>query len=360
MLNFYDIFLQINKSKVSIDIVNFLTYSTRNIIPSDNIIDNVSDYNNNQVIPNLKKFIIAIVNQSNVQTPTLLSTAVYLFRVKKILLANINDNSSNETRITGISTTLHRIFIGCLIIAGKNLNDSSPLNKHWANYTKGLLSLNEINKIEMEVLSLLNWKLHFNIQELIYVLRPLLLFYNEKNYLNWQRKNLLVSTENFSFLGISSTAANNTDNFTNNKKMISDKKDICANSFLSPQTKSHIRSDSSNSIPSLVSSNSISTFGDSPLKNSISISSPVINNNSNNNNDNSTITINNAYKTRLTMEYNGKTSNKLLINQEHSPLGSAFDGYNNANISNEIDNLQPVKKKKQSLFNIFNKKKVLH
>ena len=113
----------------------------------------------------LYDFIEALVKGSNVQTPTLMATTIYLRRLSKLLPSNV----------IGISTTRHRMFVGCLIITSKNLNDSSPLNKHWKNYCLGMLSLTEINTIEREILELFNWKLEFDESELIESLGELLM-----------------------------------------------------------------------------------------------------------------------------------------------------------------------------------------
>lgn len=120
----------------------------------------------------LYDFIKALVTGSNVQTPTLMSTTIYLRRLSRILPSNV----------IGISTTRHRMFVGCLIITSKNLNDSSPLNKHWKNYCLEMLSLNEINTIEREILELFNWNLEFDESELIESLGELLIPQNTHRY----------------------------------------------------------------------------------------------------------------------------------------------------------------------------------
>lgn len=63
----------------------------------------------------------------------------------------------------GMRCTVHRIFLASLILAAKNLNDSSPKNKHWARYTtvKGYdgfgFALPEVNLMERQLLFLLDW-----------------------------------------------------------------------------------------------------------------------------------------------------------------------------------------------------------
>lgn len=105
----------------------------------------------------LFEFIRRLIKHSNVQTPTLMSTLVYLARLKTILPSNVY----------GLKTTRHRIFLGCLILAAKTLNDSSPINKHWAAYTDGLLSISEVNTLERELLEYLDWDLTMTNNDLI-------------------------------------------------------------------------------------------------------------------------------------------------------------------------------------------------
>ncbi|KAH3682202.1 hypothetical protein WICPIJ_006823 [Wickerhamomyces pijperi] len=104
----------------------------------------------------LFKFIANLIHHTNVQTPTLMASLVYLNRLKKIL----------PSTVYGIATTRHRIFLGCLILAAKTLNDSSPVNKHWSKATDGLLTTVEINTIERELLEYLRWDLTIREEDL--------------------------------------------------------------------------------------------------------------------------------------------------------------------------------------------------
>ncbi|KAK2596685.1 PHO85 cyclin-1 [Conoideocrella luteorostrata] len=125
-------------------------------------------------LPTLEEFITQLVVSSNVQVPTLMSTLVYLTRLKSKL----------QPVARGLRCTTHRIFLASLILAAKYLNDSSPKNKHWANYTHINTELysfgfnrTEVNLMEKQLLFLLEWELriteHELYQELESFLEPL-------------------------------------------------------------------------------------------------------------------------------------------------------------------------------------------
>lgn len=108
-------------------------------------------------LPSLELFIKNIVRSSNVQVPTLMSTLVYLQRIKTEL----------DPDAKGLRCTAHRIFLACLILTAKFLNDSSPKNKHWAAYTRMRVSDNlptfgfsttEVNLMEKQAIKIIKWK----------------------------------------------------------------------------------------------------------------------------------------------------------------------------------------------------------
>ncbi|XP_044719131.1 cyclin domain-containing protein [Hirsutella rhossiliensis] len=114
-------------------------------------------------LPTLDEFITQLVVSSNVQVPTLMSTLVYLTRLKAKL----------QPMARGLRCTTHRIFLASLILAAKYLNDSSPKNKHWANYTHIATDLysfgftrTEVNLMEKQLLFLLEWDLRISEQDL--------------------------------------------------------------------------------------------------------------------------------------------------------------------------------------------------
>lgn len=180
--------------------ISYLAAAARNVIPCDermmpaeSAAPSNSQYNNNTLppsppgtppapievrpeddnLPTLERFIQNLVWSSNVQVPTLMSTLVYLTRLKSRL----------QPEAKGLRCTTHRIFLAALILAAKYLNDSSPKNKHWAAYTEIKLSKSlpkfnfsttEVNLMEKQLLFLLDWDLRITEEDLYRELDPFL------------------------------------------------------------------------------------------------------------------------------------------------------------------------------------------
>ncbi|KAI1435471.1 hypothetical protein GGR50DRAFT_322795 [Xylaria sp. CBS 124048] len=107
-------------------------------------------------LPTLEDFITQLVVSSNMQVSTLMPTLVYLTRLKSRL----------QPMAKGLRCTTHRILLAALILASKYLNDSSPKNRHWANYSHVRcesydfgFSRTEVNLMEKQLLFLLDWDL---------------------------------------------------------------------------------------------------------------------------------------------------------------------------------------------------------
>lgn len=182
-----------SRQPVNLDMINFLVSTTNSIIqvkpqqpqqlPSPAsysslllLMSSTSEIISINPPITLTQFIKNLIKYSNVQTPTLMATLVYLNKLRNYLPANA----------VGMETTRHRIFLSALIVAAKSLNDSSPLNKHWTKYTDGLLTLQEINLAERELISILNWNINITQEELIYTLQPFLI--GIKSYLLQQQE----------------------------------------------------------------------------------------------------------------------------------------------------------------------------
>jgi len=182
----------------------------------------------------------------------------------------------------GMRCTVHRIFLAALILAAKNLNDSSPKNKHWARYTavRGYenfgFSITEVNLMEKQLLFLLDWDLRINPEDLYYHLEPFLApirVYQarqvEKARMAQREKDLArqqyqLTSENLSKSGLETRAYPSTTSFTSyaarpqrqRAQYTSTSRAASRTPSLSPPTRSSSVSTSSDSPVSLMEEHS--------------------------------------------------------------------------------------------------------
>ncbi|CCD22385.1 cyclin family protein NDAI_0A02270 [Naumovozyma dairenensis CBS 421] len=297
----YEALLQFNKKSVSHEMVHFLATNTASIIQVKKGNNIVTTENGIPIeIPPLSNFIKNLVMHSNVQTPTLMATSVYLSKLRLIIPKNVY----------GMETTRHRIFLGCLILAAKTLNDSSPLNKHWTKYTDGLLHIREVNTIERELLEYFEWNVTITTSELIKCLSPFLQPIKEQIIKRQQQQNYMFF---------------NAPTPGHLKEYIS----------LTTRADSHSRSSSNVSIPSMTSMATVSTMD------SIRTNRSTHNSNNNNNNKISTISESEEYSpipTKRASNFNANPYNSPLSDKE-SQSSSPIKKYD---VKPKVNKFQPI------------------
>jgi len=76
--------------------------------------------------------------------------------------------------------SIHRVLLACLIVAAKYINDTAPQNQRWAHYSRirGFqhfgFSVRNVNMMERQLLSLLDWDLRIRPDDLYPLLEPFL------------------------------------------------------------------------------------------------------------------------------------------------------------------------------------------
>lgn len=153
------------------DMISFLALAAQNVITCDMLTygnqqrphptflgtpESESSLTDDEGLPTMEQFITKLFFSSNIQVSTLMSTLIYMDRLKSRL----------QRQARGIRSTAHRIFLASLIVAAKYLNDSSPKNKNWADYTtittnhsQFSFNCDEVNTMELQLLFLLEWEL---------------------------------------------------------------------------------------------------------------------------------------------------------------------------------------------------------
>ncbi|SCU98175.1 LAMI_0F13388g1_1 [Lachancea mirantina] len=196
------------KSPVTESMLRFLTNTTLKVIPcpketaypspptSPTGHHNKRSGTATPSLPSLMTFIARLVRHTHVYTSTLLTAACYLAKLKKILPRDAH----------GLPSTAHRIFLACVILSAKCHNDSSPQNKHWAAYTEGLFTVEDVNLMERQLLQLLSWNTRVTEQDLYDALATLL----EPIKYDLERTRKLVSRSHYHQRNVSACSSTST------------------------------------------------------------------------------------------------------------------------------------------------------
>ncbi|KAI8994992.1 cyclin domain-containing protein [Pilobolus umbonatus] len=107
----------------------------------------------NRSLPELVFFVQKITHQANINCRTLLVALIYLQRAKTLL----------HKRAIGSDDTIHRMFLGSLLIASKFLRDSTWTSNTLTHRTLyeicgGLFSLEEMHQMERAFLKLIRYE----------------------------------------------------------------------------------------------------------------------------------------------------------------------------------------------------------
>ncbi|TEB27316.1 cyclin-like protein, partial [Coprinellus micaceus] len=99
----------------------------------------------------LSHFIASVLHTANVHPSILYTALIFLQRLK--------------SRFPGIrGSSGHRLILSALILASKFMCDNSYTNKSWELITNGMFAVGDINQMERELCSYLNWELAVNNQ----------------------------------------------------------------------------------------------------------------------------------------------------------------------------------------------------
>ncbi|ORY45193.1 hypothetical protein BCR33DRAFT_697317 [Rhizoclosmatium globosum] len=112
------------------------------------------------VLPPLPQFVAVLAARAKVPQNTLLCALVLVRR----LAAKIRQPAK------GLPCSRHRIFLASLIIAVKYNTDAPIKNKSWVPLAGNMFSIQEINLMERQLLSLLDYKVHITAKELFMAL----------------------------------------------------------------------------------------------------------------------------------------------------------------------------------------------
>ncbi|KAJ9062210.1 hypothetical protein DSO57_1013077 [Entomophthora muscae] len=104
-------------------------------------------------LPQLSEFIYRVIRRTNSSLTTLFVALIYLIRLKQ-----------KHPACKGTHSSPHRLLLASIIIAYKYLYDNCYHNRSWAQVSQGLFKLEEINKMEVELLFFLGFQLYVSKQ----------------------------------------------------------------------------------------------------------------------------------------------------------------------------------------------------
>lgn len=132
----------IRQRKVPTDFLSFVASQTSAVIPSCSTIATKKE----MIIPPLETFVEIVSRRSSVDFGTLLASLALLRRLKTVFTA---------MKANGCQVTHQRIFLTTLIITAKAIHDYHLGNRTWAKYTHAYFTLQEINRMEIQLLQLM-------------------------------------------------------------------------------------------------------------------------------------------------------------------------------------------------------------
>ncbi|KXN66035.1 hypothetical protein CONCODRAFT_23699, partial [Conidiobolus coronatus NRRL 28638] len=100
-------------------------------------------------LPPLSDFIYRVVRRTNSSITTIFVALIYLIRLKQ-----------KHPACKGTHSSPHRLLLAAIIIAYKYLYDNCYHNRSWAQVSQGLFKLEEVNKMEVELLFFLGFQLY--------------------------------------------------------------------------------------------------------------------------------------------------------------------------------------------------------
>ena len=94
------------------------------------------------------------MNRTRINTCTLAAAFLYLERLKQL-----------HPRCKGSPGSGHRLMLAAIVLAAKYMYDDTFDNTAWATVSSGLFELEQVNHMEREMLSFLDYKLFIKTQE---------------------------------------------------------------------------------------------------------------------------------------------------------------------------------------------------